>query len=96
VTKKKVSQYAPKIKDGFPSDRAKTEYDTKIFDGALKLIAEQIEHGQYVEISAGSQGKFKKIVESRGLKTVHRRGQGEPIATIYVVTPEWLATHPDV
>ena len=67
-----------------------------MFDGALRLIAEQIKHGQYVEISAGSPGKFKKIVESRGLKTVCRRVQGEPMATVYVVTPEWLTSHPDV
>jgi hypothetical protein len=67
-----------------------------MFDGLLVQLAAKIKHGQYVKLSAGSQGKFKKIVESNGLRTVNRRAQGEDVATVYVVTPEWLADNPDV
>jgi hypothetical protein len=93
---KKIDQYVPEIKDGLPPSRAKTKYDTKIVEGELIRLAERIKHGQYVEISAGSQGKFKAIVESRGLKTVCRRAQGESRGIVFVVTPEWLAENPDV
>jgi hypothetical protein len=93
---KKTEQYVPRIKNGFPPSRAKTNYPTKIVEGELIRIAERIGHGQYVELSAGSAGKFRNIVHARGLKTIQRRGQGDPIATVYVVTPEWLVANPDV
>jgi len=71
---KKAEQYIPKIKVGLPPARAKTAYPRKIADGVLIQIAEQIEHGQYVEISQGTVGKFAKIIEDRGLATVSRGG----------------------
>jgi hypothetical protein len=92
----KVNQYGLEIKNGFPPKHKKTMYDDKLFEGELRRVADQIEPGQYVEISAGSQGKFKGFVESRGLKVVSNRGQGEPVAKVYVVTPEWLSDNPDV
>ena len=72
MVKKRVDRYVPEIKDGFPPPRVMTSYDTKIFDGSLVGLAGKIQQGQYVEISAGSKGKFKKLVEARGLKTVIR------------------------
>jgi hypothetical protein len=96
VTTKKGDQYEPKIETGLPPAHYETAYDTKMFEDSLRLLAERIERGQYVKIPAGSKGKFKKIVESRGLKTIHRLRLGDPLATVYVVTPEWLAGHPDV
>ena len=92
----KVNQYGLEIRNGLPPKHRETTYEEKLFDGELQRIAEQIEHGQYVEIKAGSQGKFKDLVESRGLRVVSNRGQGETVATVYVVTPEWLADNPDV
>ena len=94
---KKVDQYVPEIKDGLPHKRAKTKYDTKIFEGELIRIGERIKHGQYVEnLSAGSIGKLANVVKSRGLAVVRRRRQGESRGTVYVVTPEWLTEHPDI
>jgi hypothetical protein len=93
---KHVDQYEPKIRTGLPPPREKTRYDTKMVEGALRLMAEQVRHGQYVEMSAGSAGKFRKIVQSRGLETVQRRRQGESVAVVYVVDPKWLSAHPEV
>ncbi len=93
----RVSQYLPEIKDGFPPERATRAYNKKMFEGGLMDLADRIKPGQYVEgLSAGSEGKFAKRVESRGLRTVRRRGQGQSRGTVYVVTPEWLVAHPDV
>jgi len=93
---KQVNQYVPEIKEGLPPSRVKTTYHKKMVEGELIQIAERIGHGQFVEISAGSLGKFRQIVESRGLKTICRRGQGESRGTVFVVTQEWLRQHPDV
>ena len=94
---RKLEHYIPRIKDGLPPSRLKTKYDTKIVDGELIRIGNRIKHGQYVDdLSAGSAGKLAKLVEERGLSVVRRRGQGESRGTVYVVTPEWLAQHPEV
>jgi hypothetical protein len=91
---KKVDHYVPEIKNGFPPPREKSTYNRKIFDGELLRLAEVIKPGQYVEsLSAGSMGKFARLVESRGLEVIRRRRQGESRGTIYVVTPRWLAEH---
>jgi hypothetical protein len=93
---KKVDEYGLKIQDGDPPDSPKKSYDTKAFDGTLADIAQRIKPGQYVSnVSAGSLGKLRKQIEARGLTVVTRHGQGDARATLYVVTEEWLASHPD-
>jgi hypothetical protein len=94
---KKVEQYIPRIKNGLPPPRVKTRYNAKIVDGELIGIGDRIKHGQYVEdLSAGSAGKLAKRVKERGLTVVRRPRQGESRGTVYVVTPQWLAEHPEV
>jgi hypothetical protein len=96
MTKAKLEQYLPRIENGFPPKRAKTDYETKMFAGALMDAADRIKPGQFVaNLSAGSAGKFARRVESRGLAAVSRRAQGESRGTVYVVTPEWLAKNPE-
>ena len=93
---KKLDEYPLEIKDGDPPERGKTSYDTKAYAGALLDIAQRIKPGQFVEnLSAGSLGKLKKHIEGRGLNVTARRRQGESRGTLYVVTDEWLASHPD-
>jgi hypothetical protein len=91
----KAEHYVPKIKDGLPPVRSKTAYPRKIVEGELIRIAEQIRHGQYVEISQGSLGKLTEIIKNRGLTTVARVGQDKNMRTVYVVTPQWLAENPE-
>jgi hypothetical protein len=93
---KKVDQYVPEIKDGLPPSRTKTKYDKKMVEGELIRLGERIEHGQYLDIPSGSMGKFKRVVERRGLKTVRRYWPDQPMTTVYVVTTEWLAENPEV
>lgn len=93
---KKLDSYDLEIKDGNPPDQEKTSYDTKADSGALADIARRIKPGQYVEnLSAGSLGKLRKQIEDRGLNVMTRRRQGDLRGTLYVVTNEWLAGHPN-
>jgi hypothetical protein len=88
--------YRLKIKDGDPPDQGKTSYDTKVPSGTLFEIAKRIRPGQYVEnLSAGSLGKLRGLIEERGLTVISRRRIGETRATLYVVTEKWLERHPD-
>jgi hypothetical protein len=91
----KTHQYGLEIKKGLPLNYSKTRFPNKAFEGELIQVAKTITHGHYVKISAGSQGKFREIVESRDLKTVVRRGQGESRGTVFVVTAQWLSEHPE-
>ena len=94
---KKLDEYVLEIKNGFPPNRGRREYRTKLPDGALLAAADRIKPGQYVEnLSAGSEGKFAERVHARGLKTVRRREQGRSRGTVYVVTEQWLVDDPDV
>ena len=82
---KKVELYVPKIEDGIPLPTApKTAYHRKIVAGELKRIGEQIKPMQSVVLPVGSIGKFKKIVESRGLKTYCQAGQTDTEARVWV------------
>jgi len=93
---KKTDHYELEIKDGDPPDQGKTSYDTKIPSGALFEIARRIGPGQYVEdLSAGSLGKLRKLIEERGLNVITRRRQGDTRGTLYVVTDSWLAGNPN-
>ena len=93
---KKIDEYSLVIRTGDPPERGKTSYETKTSAGALQDIAQRIEPGQYVELSAGSFGKLKGYIEARGLNVITRRRLDEPRGTLYVVTDEWLASHPDI
>jgi len=94
---KKLEEYPLEIKNGDPPERPKTSYDSKAYAGALSDIAKRIKPGQYVlNLSAGSIGKLKRLIKKRGgMEVRERRGQGESRGTLYVVTDEWLASHPD-
>jgi hypothetical protein len=93
---KKLDRYELQIKDGDPPDQDKTSYDAKVPSGALFEIAGRIKPGQYVEdLSAGSIGKLRKLIEERGLNVTTRRRQGESRGTLYVVTDKWLAGNGD-
>jgi len=82
---KKVDQYIPQIEDGIPIPAApKTVYTRKIVGGELKRIAEQIKPEQSVVLPVGSIGKFKRIVKSRGLKTVCLVSQTDTEARVWV------------
>ena len=66
-------------------------------NGELIAIGDRIQHGEFVEdLSKGSAGKLAERVELRGLCAIQRSGQGDERATVYVVTPEWLAERPEV
>jgi hypothetical protein len=91
----KVEIYVPKIESGKAiPERAPTVYTRKIASGELMRIAERIKpgtiarrglDGQSVVLPAGSIGKFKKMVASRGLKTVCLIGQSDTEARVWVV-----------
>jgi hypothetical protein len=88
--------YIKYIKEGYPPPKVKTRYDTKLPPGALPHIGKRIKAGQYVEnLSAGSAGKLRGFVKTRGLTAIERRGQGEKRGTLYIVTKEWAAENPD-
>jgi hypothetical protein len=94
---KKVEEYHLKIKKGFPKPRYKTEYSTKLPGDELIRVGETIQPGEYIEdVSLGSAGKLEGFVKARGLEAVRRGKQGDSRITLYVVTPEWLAEHPEV
>jgi hypothetical protein len=90
-----AEMYIPQIEDGIPiPERPATVYPRKIVGGELMRIAEQIKpgtiakraaDGQSVVLPAGSIGKFKKIVKSRGLKTVFFISQSDTEARVWVV-----------
>jgi hypothetical protein len=85
----KVEQYVPKIEDGIPiPEPVPTVYRKKIVDGELIRIAEQIRPSQSVVLPVGSLGKFKKIIESRGFRTVCRSGQTDTEARVWVVAKD--------
>jgi hypothetical protein len=85
----KVEKYVPKIEDcvAMPG-RALTVYTRKIAGGQLIRIAEQIKPSQSVVLPAGSIGRFKKIVRSRGLETRCFIGQSDTEARVWVVSPD--------
>jgi len=86
---KKIEEYVPLIEDGIPiPKRIRTVYTRKIVAGELMRIAEQIKPGQSVVLPAGSIGKFRRIVKSRGLHTVCYIGQSDPEARVWVISPE--------
>jgi len=96
VAKKKTDEYDLYIKDGYPPPQGQTRYDTKLPNGALTHIGSRIKPGQYVEnLSPGSMGKLKGLVEESGLIVIQRRRQNEDRGTLYVVTKEWTAADPD-
>jgi hypothetical protein len=81
-----VETYVPKIEDGVPMPEPEaTVYTRKIAGGELIRIAEKIKPKQSVVLPAGSIGKFKKIVKSRGLETVCFIGQSDTEARVWVV-----------
>jgi hypothetical protein len=83
---KKVEEYVPKIEDDIPiPERTTTVYTRKIVAGELIRIAEKIKPAQSVVLPAGSIGKFRKIVRSRGLKTICFIGQSDTEARVWVV-----------
>ena len=85
---KKVEDYVPLIEDGIPiPERNPTVYTRKIVAGELIRIAEQIKAGQSVVLPAGSIGKFKQIVKSRGLLTVCYIGKSDTEARVWVTSP---------
>jgi hypothetical protein len=87
--------YIPQIENGIPiPEPPATVYPRKIVGGELMRIAEKIKpgtiakravDGQSVVLPAGSIGKFKKIVKSRGLKTVCFISQSDTEARVWVV-----------
>jgi hypothetical protein len=87
--------YIPQIENGIPiPEPPTTVYPRKIVGGELMRIAEKIKpgtiakravDGQSVVLPAGSIGKFKKIVKSRGLKTVCFISQSDTEARVWVV-----------
>jgi hypothetical protein len=84
---KKIEWYVPPIEDGIPIPKhVPTVYTRKIVAGELMRIAEKIKPGQSVVLPAGSIGKFKKIVKSRGLLTVCYIGQSDPEARVWVIS----------
>lgn len=88
---KKVEDYVPLIEDGIPvPERIPTVYTRKIVAGELMRIGEQIRPGQSVVLPAGSIGKFRKIVKSRGLLTVCFIGQSDTEARVWVMAPGQL------
>jgi hypothetical protein len=88
---KKLDEYSLEIENGDPPAREKTSYKTKAYSKMLSEIAERIGPGQHVKnLSSGSLGKLRKLIEVRGLNVVTRRGQGDSRGTLYVVTDEWL------
>jgi hypothetical protein len=90
-----TEMYVPLIEDGIPiPEPPATVYTRKIVGGELMRIAEKIKpgtiakravDGQSVVLPAGSIGKFKKIVKSRGLKTVCFISQSDTEARVWVV-----------
>ena len=92
----KTEQYDLHIKNGYPPPKGKTRYDLRLPEGALSEIAKRLQSGQFVEnLSAGSAGKLRKIVEDRGLICIQRRAQGQTKATVYVVDQAWLDKNPE-
>ena len=84
---KKLEPYVPEIEDGIPLPPVvPTTYTRKIVGGELIRIANQMTPGQSVKLSAGSIGKFKKIVKSRGLQTYCQIGQSDPEARVWVIS----------
>jgi hypothetical protein len=87
--KKRVEIYVPEIEDDIPIPvHDPTVYTKKIVAGELIRIAEKINPGQSVVLPVGSIGKFKRIVKSRGLKTVSFVRQTDTDARVWVVPPE--------
>ena len=92
----KLEEYDLFIREGYPPPRTKTQYDTKLPNGALPHIGNRIKPGQFVEnVSVGSAGKLRGLIEVRGLMVISRQRQGEKRSTLYVVTPQWAAENPD-
>jgi hypothetical protein len=94
----KIVLYDVEIENGLPLAKTKTAYDKKLPNGRLEQIANQIKHGPHVRnLSAGSAGKLVKLMKHRaGLRALRRGGQEDAANTVYVVSEEWLAEHPDV
>jgi len=89
MPQKKLDEYVPKIEYGLPlPERATTVYTRKIVAGELRRIAEQIKPGGCVPLPPGSIGRFTKIVNSRGLKTISSGGQSDADIKVWVVTQE--------
>jgi hypothetical protein len=90
-----VETYIPTIDDGVPiPERSATVYTRKIAGGELIRIAERIKpgmlanrgvDGQSVVLPAGSIGKFKKIVEKRGFRTLCYISQSDTEARVWVI-----------
>lgn len=59
--------YSLAIKDGDPPEKERTVYPSKAL--FLSEVAEQIREGQHVEVSPGSVGKLKKLLEKRDFDT---------------------------
>jgi hypothetical protein len=93
---KRLEEHTLRIENGDPPERSKTSYQTKTYSGALRDIAQRIKPGQYVQnLSVGSLGKLRKYIEERGLHVISRHGQAQRRGTLYVVSKEWLMSHPD-
>ena len=86
---RKTEEYVPKIEDGIPiPKRATAVYTKKIADGELIRITEQIKPGQSVVLPVGSIGKFKKLIEGRGLKTVSQRAQSDSEGRVWALASD--------
>jgi len=71
---KTVDQYIPKIEDGIPIPKpVPTAYSKRVVAGELIRIADRIKPNQSVKLPQGSIAKFKRRLESRGLKAVYRQ-----------------------
>ncbi|MGB7718751.1 MAG: hypothetical protein WBL65_02555, partial [Bryobacteraceae bacterium] len=68
--------------------RATAVYTKKIADGELIRITEQIKPGQSVVLPVGSIGKFKKLIEGRGLKTVSQRAQSDSEGRVWALASD--------
>ena len=92
-----TKRYEIEIKNGFPPPPARAAYRKRLPHRALDEIGSIIKPGQYVEnLSPGSAGKLRALIEDRGLIGIQRMPQGRSRATVYVVTPAWLRKHPEM
>ena len=81
---RKVEQYVPVVEDDIPiPEPPQTVHTRRIVAGELMRIGEQIRAGQSVVLPAGSIGKFKKLVEARGLSTVCYISQTDTDARVW-------------
>jgi hypothetical protein len=92
-----TKRYEIQIKSGYPPPPTRAAYRKRLPHRALNDIGRIIKPGQYVEnLSPGSAGRLRAFVEERGLIGIQRLPQGGNRASVYVVTPAWVAKHPEM